>query len=380
MKNISYSILFLAIGLTSMSACTSGNKEEAIEIQDDQVPNEYIVSLAQFEKAGMEWDSLSTHTFTDFILTNGMVNIPAEGRFDVSSYFGGNIVHFDLLVGQKVKKGQTLFIIENPEFVQMQQDYLDAMSQLVYLKADYERQKTLNAENIASEKNFAKAESDYKSTLAKTESFRKKLQLVNISSTSLDATKITSRAVVYAPISGFIESIKVNQGTYLNPSDIALTIINKDHLHIELNVFEQDAIALEMGQPVTFYLPDNRSREFKGKIFLIGQSINEMRMLNIHVHLDNEKDGELLVPGMFIEAKIGVQSSKNAALPAEAVINSNEANYVLALEKKEKDLFYLKKILVEIGLRDDQMVEINSNPAIKKGMVFLSKGGFQLIK
>ena len=118
----------------------------------------------------------------------------------------------------------------------MQQDYLDAVSQLSYLKSDYERQKTLNAENIASEKNFAKAESDYKSTLAKTESLRKKLQLVNISTTQLDASKITSRAAIYAPISGYIESIKVNQGTYLNPSDIALTIINKDHLHIELNV------------------------------------------------------------------------------------------------------------------------------------------------
>ncbi|MCR9013434.1 efflux RND transporter periplasmic adaptor subunit [Aquiflexum gelatinilyticum] len=379
MKNQIYIVLLSAVMTWMFSAC-GAEKDQSIVIPEEKELNEIIISKAQFEKGQMALDSLTVHTFSDFILTNGMVNIPAEGRFDVSSYFGGNIVRFDLLIGQKIQKGQVLFTIENPEFVQMQQDYLDAMSQLTYLKSDYERQKTLNAENISSQKNFAKAESDYKSTLAKTESLRKMLQLVNISSTQLDASKITSKANIYAPISGYIESIKVNQGTYLNPSDIALTIINKDHLHIELNVFEQDAIALEIGQEVTFYLPDNKSREFKGKIFLIGQSINEKRMLNIHVHLDNEKEGDLLVPGMFIEAKIAVKSSKNTALPIAAVINSDEVNYVLAMTQTENDLYYFKKTKVEIGLQDDQMVEVKPEISFKPGTIFLSKGGFQLIK
>lgn len=378
MKNLPY--IFLLFALSAVVFACGPDKEQSIVIPEEMDANEIIITQSQFDKAEMEWDSLSDHSFSDFILTNGKVNIPAEGRFDVSSYFGGNIVQFDLLVGQKIQKGQVLFVIENPEFVQMQQDYLDAVSQLSYLKSDYERQKTLNAENISSQKNFAKAESDYKSTLAKTESLRKKLQLVNISTTQLDASKITSRAAIYAPISGYIESIKVNQGTYLNPSDIALTIINKDHLHIELNVFEQDAIALEMGQPVTFYLPDNKSREFEGKIFLIGQSINEKRMLNIHVHLDKEKEGNLLVPGMFIEAKIGVKSAGKAALPISAVINSDEVNYVLVLSHQENDLFYLKKTKIEVGLQDGQMIEILSENAFKPSTLFLSKGGFQLIK
>ncbi len=378
MKN-HYFTLVLVLSFQLFYACGT-DKVQSIEIAQESESNEIIITQAQFDKAQMTWDSLSVHTFSDFILANGMVNIPAEGRFDVSSYFGGNIIRFDLLVGQKIQKGQVLFTLENPEFVQMQQDYLDAMSQLSYLKSDYERQQTLNAENISSQKSFAKAESEYKSTMAITESLRKKLQLVNISATDLDPTKITSMANIYAPISGYIESIKVNQGTFLRPSDIALTIINKDHLHIELNVFEQDAIALEIGQQVPFYLPDNKSREFEGKIFLIGQSINESRMLNVHVHLDEEKEGNLLVPGMFIEAKIAVKSSKNTALPFASVINSNEVNYVLALEKKENDLYYLKKTKVEIGLQDDQMIEILSERDVNPKGIFLSKGGFQLIK
>ena len=103
-------------------------------------------------------------------------------------------------------------------------------------------------------------------------------------------------------------------------------------------------------------------------------------MLNIHVHLDNEKEGDLLVPGMFIEAKIAVKSSKNTALPIAAVINSDEVNYVLAMTQTENDLYYFKKTKVEIGLQDDQMVEVKPEISFKPGTIFLSKGGFQLIK
>lgn len=66
-------------------------------------------------------------------------------------------------------------------------------------------------------------------------------------------------------------------------------------------------------------------------------------MLNIHVHLDDEKEGGLLVPGMFIEAKIAVKSNKSTALPVSAVVNANEVNYVLVLTKKENDIYYFKK-------------------------------------
>ncbi|WP_209331113.1 efflux RND transporter periplasmic adaptor subunit [Lunatimonas salinarum] len=379
MKTHSHLSFLFVLSLLVLSACGKGN-DQSIEIDQEGDPNEIIINQVQFEKAKMQLDSLADHVFADAILTNGTVSIPAEGRFEVSSYFGGNIVVFDLLVGQKIQKGQVLFTIENPQFVQMQRDYLDAMSQLSYLKSDYERQKTLRAENISSQKNFAKAESDYKSTLAITESLRKKLQMVNIATTELDASKITSRANIYAPISGYIESINVNQGTYLNPSDIALSIINKDHLHINLHVFEQDAVSLQADQLVTFYLPDNKSREFKGKIFLLGQSINEKRMLNVHVHLDNEKEGELLVPGMFIEAKIGIKSNKKTALPTSAVINSDEVNYVLVLDKQENDLYYFQKVKVDIGLQDDKMVEILNANDFDTNALFLTNGGFQLIK
>ncbi|PSL03507.1 efflux RND transporter periplasmic adaptor subunit [Cecembia rubra] len=377
MKILSYILSIVLLGI--FVAC--GSKEQKTQRNEEAADVDVIlITQEQYDKSNMEMTSLQEYPFTTFILSNGIVNIPAEGRFEVSCYFGGNIVQFDLLVGQKVNKGQVLFVMENPEFVQMQQDYLDASSQLSYLKSDYERQKALYEENVTSQKNFLKAESDYKSMLAKAESLKKKLALINIAADKTTASNISSKAAVFAPISGYIESIKVNQGTYLNASDVALTLVNKAHLHIELNVFEKDAIALEIGQPVTFYLPDNKSKVFEGEIFLLGQSINEKRMLAIHVHLKDEKEGQALVPGMFVEAKIGQTSSTQSALPNTAVLNADSKNYVLLLEKKEADTYHFRKMEVELLSQDEGMSAIANPEKFPKGSQFLSKGGFQIVK
>lgn len=78
----------------------------------------------------MELDTLTDHDFSDLIMTTGMVNIPAEGRFDVICYFGGNIVKLALLVGQKVQKGQVCLHWTTHSLSRFSKDYLDASSQL----------------------------------------------------------------------------------------------------------------------------------------------------------------------------------------------------------------------------------------------------------
>ena len=361
-------------------SCGNQNTEMESTPNEEIGPSDIVLSQAQYENAHMELAPLSEHDFSDLVLANGLIDIPPEGRFEVSAYFGGKIIQFDLLKGQKVVKGQTLFVLENPTFVQMQEDYLDAKSQLDFLTSDLERQKLLSDENITSQKSFTKSESEYNSTLAKAESLRKKLEMLDIPIKNLTPAKITSKVTIKAPISGFIESIKVNQGAFLNPSDIALTIMSTAHMHIELNIFEQNASSLKKGQSVTFYLPDNPTQKFEAEIFLLAPSINENRVLNVHAHLKDEKNTLNLVPGMYVEAQIEIDKTRQAALPIAALINSHELNYVLSLAKKEGDMYYFEKKEVTISNMDDEMAAIIFETTPKEGTLFLSKGGFQLMK
>src|SRR5690606_36905728 len=146
----------------------------------------------------------------------GMIDVPPANRASISPYFGGYVKEIDLLTGQRVKKGQVLFTIENPEFVQMQQDFLEAKGELVYLSADYERQKSLSKDNVTSQKNFLKAQSDYTVTKVRFESLRKKLELMNINPNKLTIDNIRTKINVTSPIDGYVTKMDVTRGAYLN--------------------------------------------------------------------------------------------------------------------------------------------------------------------
>ena len=379
MKILFISLISCCVSVILFS-CGTENTEKEIPQSEVVESSEIVLTEAQYKKSNMELAPLSDHDFSDYVLATGLIDIPPEGRFEVSAYFGGKIIKFDLLKGQKIVKGQTLFVLENPTFVQMQEDYLDAKSQLAFLTSDFERQKLLSNENITSQKSFTKSEADYNSTIAKVESLRKKLEMLNIPTKNLAPSGITSKVTIKAPISGYIESINVNQGAFLNPTDIALTIMNTEHMHIELSVFEQNASSLKKEQSVTFFLPDNPAVTFEAEIFLLAPSINENRVLNVHAHLKDEHTTHNLVPGMFVEAKIEMEKTNHAALPNAAIVNANEINCVLSLARKDGDKYYLKKNEVTISFQDDEMAAITFETAPKEGTLFLTKGGFQLIK
>ena len=133
------------------------------------------VTEEQFKTGGMALGSLEEKVFPVTIQTNGSIDVPPENRAVVSATMGGYIKQTPLLIGDSVKKGQMLVIIENPEFVTLQQDYMEVKQQLTYLQSEYDRQKTLQEENITSQKSFLKAESDFKTANARYNGLKKQL-------------------------------------------------------------------------------------------------------------------------------------------------------------------------------------------------------------
>src|SRR5690606_35183060 len=218
-------------------SCNSKEKSETVNI-DASIENvdEDAINITenQFKSGGMELGKISMQQFNTVVNANGMFAVPPQNQADVSAYFAGYVKDIKLLPGHAVKKGQVLFTIENPEYVQAQQNFLEAKGRLSYLKSDYERQKELLADNVTSQKNFLKAESEYTVTLAQFQSLKMKLSLMNINPNTLTGENIRSVISVTSPLSGYATTVNASKGMYLNPSDIAVTITNTDDLHIEL--------------------------------------------------------------------------------------------------------------------------------------------------
>ena len=161
MKNILNLISFLAI--STLVACSGNEKNESI-VNNEEVKIEtesntgYItVTKSQFESSNMKLGEISEQQFSEVINTNGEIGVPPENQASVSVYFGGYVKSLSLIEGQKVKKGQTLFTLENPEYIEIQKSFLEYKSQIAYLKSDFERQKELAKDNVVSQKTFLKS-------------------------------------------------------------------------------------------------------------------------------------------------------------------------------------------------------------------------------
>ncbi|MDB9874526.1 HlyD family secretion protein, partial [Flavobacteriaceae bacterium] len=197
MNRIIYNITILSMIFTLNSCGDKEVKNKQVEIQDSISDNRIFVSKAQFEHSNMTLGSIEEKPFPVTIKTNGMIDVPPENRAVVNAIMGGTIKTTPLLIGDKVRKGQALVTIENPEFVHMQQEYMEVNAQLSYLKSELDRQQTMVAEKITSQKSFLQAESAYKMAKARYNGLRKQLQMLNISPLKVEAGNISSVVTIY---------------------------------------------------------------------------------------------------------------------------------------------------------------------------------------
>jgi membrane fusion protein, heavy metal efflux system len=373
---------YIIIFLFAFMACkNSENNQEAL-LEVPIASNELVISKPQFEGEKMALGKLETRTFNETIKTSGLIDVPPHNKASISSFVGGYITKTPLLIGDKVKKGQMLITLENPEYVEIQQQYLEVSEQIAYLQSEFSRQKTLFDEKITSQKNYLKAESSYKSTLALYNGLRKKLSMLNINPATVEQGNITSTINLYAPIDGYVTKVNASNGLYISPSDIVMEIVDTDHIHLELSVYEKDILHIKKDQKITFKIPEASNETFEAEVHLVGTTIDEAtRTVKIHAHILNEKQANFIV-GMFVEAQIITDAAENLALPKEAIIEQDGNYFALVLKSKTADTYHFEKVKVDIGTETEAYTSIlkaekliDKDIIVKGAFMLLSEGG-----
>ncbi|MGB3777929.1 MAG: efflux RND transporter periplasmic adaptor subunit [Tunicatimonas sp.] len=263
--------------------------------------------------------------------------------------------------------------------MQLQQDYLDTKEQLAFLKADYERQQTLSSERIAAQKTFLKAQSDYKSAAARLQGMKKRLELLNINPAQVAAGDFTSTVNLYAPITGNITAIHISLGSFVSPSDVMLEIVNRDHEHLELAVFEQDVLAIQEGQSVEFRVPNSGQATYRAEVHRVGQSVDPEKR-TIMVHADVLEDNPRLVTGMYVEAQILTDTVSAPALPEAAIVQEEGTPYLLVAETAPGDFYTFEKQPVKTGRTADGYVEILDAQGLNPRSQVLVRGAYSLVE
>ena len=363
------------LALAFATSCSPRIKDDAKKGDSSSLSSNVVVlSKEQFKSAKIRLGQVEQRTIHGTIKANGMLDVPPQNLVTVSAPLGGFVKSTDLLQGMKVQKGQVIVILEHPDYIQLQQDYLDLASQLEFLRLEYQRQEALAKENVNAAKALQLARSNYFSTKAKVQGFQSKLRLINIDPAQLEQGVISSAIRLYAPISGYITQVNVNIGMHVNTTDVMFRIIDNAHLHAEAHVFEKDVMKLKVGQKVRFML-SNDSRERTAKVYLVGKEITPERTVRVHCHLDQEDPS--LIPGMYFSAFIETNDQTVTALPENAVVNFGSKDYVFVV--KNEALLQYEMTEVKKGNSEGNYVEVILPDSLASSSRFVISGAYELL-
>lgn len=358
---------------TLISSCSSTKKEDAPNAPavEDSLVAQLTLSADQIKNLGIVTSPLQSRALSGGVRANGMLDVPPQNLVTVSAPMGGFVKHTELLQGMKVSKGQVIAEMEHPDYIQLQQDYLDGKSQLEFLETEYHRQEELAKENVNAAKVLQQARSNYLSMKAKVEGWRARLGMLNISSASLDQNGIQSTIRLISPITGYVTQVHVNIGMFVNPNDVMFKIVDSDHLHAEITIFEKDVNKLKVGQLVRLTL-SNETEERLATIYLVGKEISEDRTVRVHGHL--KKEDAHLLPGMFFSAIIETDPQTVPALPDGAIVNFEGKSFVFAATGAD----HFEMVEIKTGLTEGGFTEVTVPPALTNAS-FVIKGSYDLL-
>ena len=380
--------LILRVSLVSFGlsvlliSCNKGNKpvadakatevlpEDIVEMREDQV------SLAKIELGSVEMKSLGS-----VLKVNGLISVAPQNRATVCMPMGGFIKNTTLLPGNAVTKGQVLAVIDNQDFVDVQQSYLEARNRLVFAEADYKRHSDLYKDDVYSEQNLQQVTVEYRNLKALVKSLEQKLLLIGIAPDQLREDNISSTVNLLSPINGFVKTVNINIGKYVNPTEVLFEIVNNDKLFLVLTLFEKDAANVATGQKVKFFI-NNENETHEAVITQTGRSVGDDRTYIVYATVSSTCKN--LLPGMYVNALISESDLTVTALPSDALVTFDDKDYIFIYEKDKveagKAFTEYKMIEVKKGVSDSGFTEVKLPEGFKSGLTkVVTKGAYTLL-
>lgn len=422
LKGIIITLMFIIAAMVIQS-CGDSNKEqgdtkpEEENHSEEKETSEVALTEDQIKLMGIESEKLALENISGYIKVNGEVVINPDQESKVGSIIPGRIRKIYVKEGSYVRAGQTLAVIENPQLIDVQVEYINSKNEYEYSKREYERQLKLNSDNIGSKKTLNELESKYKKALADYKTLEEKLSSYKISKNRFDniyedtVANLQRYYSITAPISGSVIERNVSVGQYVEPSGDMFHIINTSTVFVDLNVFEQDLPYVSAGQEVILDVSVDPYQVYKGQIVFVNKVFDDIkRTVKVRVAINNKN--EKLLPNMFVSAKIYVKQESVLAVPISAIETEGDSKYIFVKtdelmeietndEHKEGEYseeehkeeagkndkagkeehnkgIVFKKVIVNTGISDDKFIQIFPLVELKEGEYIVTKGTFYL--
>jgi len=380
--NFKLSIL-ISVFCIALVSCNGNKKAATVAEKETEVIPEDIVELRddQIKLADIETGAIELRSMSGTLKVNGTVSVAPQNLATVSMPMGGFVKSTKLMPGNAVRKGQTLAMLENQEFIDIQQNYLEAKNKCELAKAEYNRQSELYKNDISSQKNMQQVTSNYKSLKVQVKALEQKLSLIGINPFRLTEDNISRSVAVVSPISGYIKAVNVSIGKSVSASDVLFEIVNSDKLFLELTLFEKDADKVASGEKIRFYI-NNETEQHEAVIYQTGKSINNDKTYKVYANVVGRCKS--MLPGMYVNAVIQAKSSQVTSVPSASIVSFDDKDYIFVQDKDKvengKKMTEYRMIQVQKGVTSDGFTEVVLPEGFNfKDAKLIIKGAYNLL-
>jgi RND family efflux transporter MFP subunit len=344
-------IISVTIILTLLLSACSNHKEgdghnhgtaetkteaKAEEHHEEAEPTIASLTAEQIKTVGITFGNIENKELTATIKANGNLKVPNNNKANATSLYGGVIKTLNVQIGSYVKKGQIIATIANPQFIQLQEEYLSTGSRITFAEQEVARQKELNEGNAGAKKNLQSANADLNSLRTRRASLQQQIQLMGINPNNVSNGNLQSMLVVSSPISGTVSNVFAKIGSYVDVSSPVAEIVDNGSLHLDLNVFEKDLPMLKVGQTIHFTLTNNPTTEYDAVVYSIGTAFeSDSKTIPVHCNVKGNKTG--LIDGMNITAIVSLNNVTSPAVPTEAIVEADGKYYIFIKTNKEPE-------------------------------------------
>lgn len=289
---------------------------------------------------------LEKRIIRDEINCTGRIDVPPTDIISIHSRAPGYVTMLKVIPGDKVRKGDLVAIIENPEFITRQRELLEVKASLLLAEKEFSRQTTLREGGATTSKAFEEAESNLHMLNAKYSGMKSELIALGFNVEDLELHNIFQKSLnLHSPTGGAVESVGVNMGSMIHPDDLVVRIINFEHVHLELNVLSNDARRVEIGQKVRFSVP-GESDTIQAEIVKLSPSVDGATgTLMAHCHFPHEQLPHIR-PGFFVNAVIYAGERETTGLPLDALVKAGEHYHGYIVENDAYERINLKGVSI----------------------------------
>ncbi|GAB3580120.1 efflux RND transporter periplasmic adaptor subunit [Hymenobacter daeguensis] len=350
-----------------------------------RAPNEVFLSKAQLQAAGIELGTFTRRALGTEVQATGQIDVPPSHRVSVTAVMGGYVERLPVLPGQHVMQGSVLATLRNPDYIKLQQDYLQSQARIVFLKQETARQQVLNDEDVGARRKLQQATSELRTEQAAAGSLAAQLRLIGLKPERITATSIRPSVPLIAPISGFVKAVLANPGQFVNPQDVLIELVDRSDLHLELKVFERDIAKVKVGQDILFRVPAQGAdaRPLPATVFLVGKSFDDDgRTVPVHAHLhDTGPDAAAtaaLLPGQYVSARILTGRQPQRTLPEDALVPGGEVSYGYYQIKSDASGSTFRRFSLRPGATDQGQVAVRLLDKLADTTHLVIKGAYFL--